>query len=267
MGIVLAMVMKVFLPFIVVLPGLIYFAMVPGLTDQKEIDQTYTVLVTMLVHTGIMGLLLAALFGAIQSTIDSVLNSTSTIITLDLYKKFIRPDAEEASLARMGKWVSAIVLLLAVLMAPFIEKLGQGVFVYVQNLYAHFAPPFAAIFLVGILWRRATGKAAVVTIGGGMAFSLLLEYVIFPLFSLPVAFTIRSFLVWGFCVLLHVVVSLVTSPPAAENVTQDLVVNWKKLQIFSNLGSPWYRNLLLWYVFGAGCLIACYIGFSGLFLK
>ncbi|MBL4574884.1 MAG: sodium/solute symporter, partial [Opitutaceae bacterium] len=153
MGIVLAMVMKVFLPFIVVLPGLIYFAMEPGLTDQKEIDQTYTVLVTMLVHTGIMGLLLAALFGAIQSTIDSVLNSTSTIITLDLYKKFIRPDAEEASLARKGKWVSAIVLLLAVLMAPFIERLGQGVFVYVQNLYAHFAPPFAAIFLVGILWR------------------------------------------------------------------------------------------------------------------
>ncbi len=264
MGIVFAMAMKVFLPFIIVLPGLIYFAMKPGITDQKTIDQTYTVLVTMLVHAGLTGLLLAALFGAIQSTIDSVLNSTSTIITLDLYKKFMRPDANEASLAKMGKWISAIVLTVAVLIAPFIENLGQGVFVYVQNLYAHFAPPFAAIFLVGILWKRATGKAAVITIVAGMVFSLLLEYGIFPLFSLPVAFTLRSFFVWVFCVALHIGASLVTSPPETEKVTGDLVVNWQKLQIFSNLGKPWYSNLLLWYLLAAGALVTCYISFSGI---
>ncbi len=267
MGIVLAMGMKVFLPFIVVLPGLIYFAMEPGITDQKAIDQTYTVLVTMLVHAGLTGLLLAALFGAIQSTIDSVLNSTSTIITLDLYKKFIRPDTKEASLAKMGKWISAIVLTIAVLIAPFIENLGQGVFVYVQNLYAHFAPPFAAIFLVGILWKRATGKAAVITIVGGMTFSLVLEYGIFPLFSLPIAFTLRSFFAWAFCVALHIGVSFLTRPPAAEKVTGNLVVDWQKLQIFSDMGKPWYRNLLLWYLLAAGALIACYLSFSGISFK
>jgi SSS family solute:Na+ symporter len=264
MGIVFAMGMKVFLPFITVLPGLIYFAMEPGITEQKEIDQTYTVLVTMLVHAGLTGLLLAALFGAIQSTIDSVLNSTATIITLDLYKKFIRPDAEEALLPKMGKWISVIVLTIAVLIAPFIENLGQGVFVYVQNLYAHFAPPFAAIFLVGILWKRATGKAAVVAVVGGMMFSLLLEYAIFPLFDAPVAFTLRSSFVWAFCVVLHIGVSLLTPPPSAEKVTGDLVVDWKKLQVFSNLGKPWRRNLLLWYLLAAGALVACYIGFSGI---
>ncbi len=85
------------------------------LFSKQEMDQTYAVLVKMLVHTGLTGLILAALFGAIQSTIDSVLNSTSTIITLDLYKKFIRPGAREDSLARMGKWISAAVLIIAAL--------------------------------------------------------------------------------------------------------------------------------------------------------
>jgi len=267
MGIVLAMALKVFLPFIIVLPGLIYFAMEPGITDQKTIDQTYPVLISLLVHAGMSGLLLAALFGAIQSTIDSVLNSTSTIITLDLYKKFLRPDAGEASLAHLGKWISAVVLAVAVVMAPFIGKLGQGVFVYVQNLYAHFAPPFAAIFLVGILWRRATGKAAVTTIACGMVFSVALEYVVFPFYSLPIAFTLRSFVVWAFCVAIHIGVSLVTAPPAPQKVTADLVVDWQKLQIFGNLGGPWFRNLLFWYFMAATGLVACYIAFSGLFLK
>ena len=194
----------------------------------------------------------------------SVLNSTSTIITLDLYKKFIRPGAREDSLARMGKWISAAVLIIAALIAPFIEKLGQGVFVYVQNMYAHFAPPFAAIFLVGILWKRATGPAAVVTIVGGMTFSVVLEYVVFPVFQIPMAFTLRSFIVWTFCVLIHVGTSLLTSPPPRDKVTHDLVVDWSKLQIFSDLGAPWYRNLLFWYCLAAGSLVTCYAAFSGL---
>jgi len=265
MGIVFAMAIKVFLPFVIVLPGLIYFAMAPGISDQTEIDQTYAVLVKMLVHTGLIGLILAALFGAIQSTIDSVLNSTSTIITLDLYKKFINPDAREGSLAKMGKWISAFVLILAALIAPFIEKLGQGVFVYVQNMYAHFAPPFAAIFVVGILWKRATGTAAVVTIVIGMTSSLVLEYVVFPLFQFPVAFTLRSFIVWFLCVGVHIGTSLLTSPPLASKVTPDLVLDWQKLQIFSDIGAPWYRNLLFWFCLAAGGLVTCYIAFSGLF--
>jgi SSS family solute:Na+ symporter len=258
MGIVFSMFMKIFLPLIIVIPGLIYFAMNPGITDQKVIDQTYPVLVTTLVHTGLKGLLLAALFGAIQSTVDSVLNATSTIITLDLYKKFLKPDADEPSLARMGKYSSAAVLVFAAMLAPFIERLGQGVFVYVQNLYAHFAPPFAAIFLVGILWKRANGFSAIVTIVIGILASILIQI------STEMSFTLRATFVWAFCVYSQVTVSLATEPPPEEKTTSDLVADWGSLQIFNNLGTPWHQNLLVWYSVAACGMVSCYVVFSGL---
>ena len=258
MGIVLAMFMKIFLPLIIVIPGLIYFAMKPGITDQKVIDQTYPVLVTTLVQTGLKGLLLAALFGAIQSTVDSVLNATSTIFTLDLYKKFLKPEADEPSLARMGKITSAVVLVIASILAPFIEKLGQGVFVYVQNLYAHFAPPFAAIFLVGILWKRANGFSAIVTIVIGILASILIQV------TTDMSFTLRATFVWAYCVYSQIVVSYASERPPAEKTTSDLVADWGSLQIFNNLGTPWHQNLLVWYSVAACGMVACYVVFSGL---
>jgi len=267
MGIVLAMFMKIVLPTMIVLPGLIYFAIEPGLTKQTEIDQTYAKLVTQLVNVGLRGLLLAALFGAIQSTIDSVLNSTSTIITLDIYRKFIRPQATEKQLAGMGIWLSTVILLVAVVLAPQIARLGQGVFYYIQDLYAHFAPPFAAIFVVGLLWKRATGKAAAATVIFGMVASVLLEFVVLKRLEFPVAFTLRASIVWALCVAFQVIVSLLTAPPAPENVTPDLVFDWRTTRLFADLGTPWYRNLVLWYGVAAAGMVACYVAFSGLFLK
>jgi len=214
------------------------------------------------------GLLLAALFGAIQSTIDSVLNSTSTIITLDIYKRFVAPDASEESLVSKGKWIGAAVLLVAMVLAPFIEKLGQGVFVYIQNLFAYFAPPFAAVFLAGVLWRRANAKAATITIPAGIAFGFFLQFVVFEYWiGKGTAFTLRSVFNWVFCMIVMVVVSLLTDPPAQEKVTDDVTINWRTLPIFKNLGTPWYRNVGLWYCLFAAGLIACYMAFSGLFLR
>jgi solute:Na+ symporter, SSS family len=273
MGILFAGFMKVFMPLIVVIPGLIYFAMKPGLTDTEQIDQTYASLVTQLLHAGVRGLLLAALFGAIQSTVDSVLNSTSTIITLDIHKKFIRPDASEESLVKMGKWIGAVVLVIAMVLAPFIGRLGEGIFVYIQNMYAYFAPPFAAVFLAGILWKRATGKAATITIFSGIAFGFALEFLIFPWLTkmgitwIGTAFTLRAVYNWAFCMSLMVVISLMTAPPPPEKVTDNVCINWRNLTAFKNLGSPWYRNLALWYAVFACGIVACYLVFSGLFLQ
>ena len=267
MGIVFAGFMKIFMPLIVIVPGLIYFAMEPGLTDKQQIDRTYAVLVVKFIHAGLRGVLLAALFGAIQSTIDSVLNSTSTIITLDIYRKFMNPKASEESLVAKGKWIGAAVLVVSMVIAPFIEKLGQGVFVYIQNLYAYFAPPFAAVFLVGVLWRRATAKAATATIPAGIAFGFFLQFVVFKYWiGQGTAFTLRSVFNWAFCVVLMVVVSLMTKPPPPEKTTDEVTINWRTLAIFRNLGTPWYRNLGFWYILFAAGLIACYLVFSGLFL-
>ncbi|MDY0032846.1 MAG: sodium/solute symporter [FCB group bacterium] len=267
MGILFAGFMKIFMPLIVVIPGLIYFAMEPGLTDAQQVDQTYAVLVARLLHTGMRGLLLAALFGAIQSTIDSVLNSTSTIITLDIHHKFINPAASEETLVKMGKWISAAVLVLAMAIAPFIGWLGQGVFYYIQNLYAYFAPPFAAVFLIGILWKRATPVAATITIPAGIAFGFFLEFVVFRYWlESGTAFTLRSVYNWGFCVVLRVFLSLVTPPPPPEKITDEVTINWRTLTAFKDLGSPWYRNVGLWYALFVAGILGCYAAFSGLFM-
>ena len=268
MGIIFAGFMKIFMPLIVVVPGLIYFAMDPGVTDAQQADQTYAVLVMQLLHAGIRGLLLAALFGAIQSTIDSVLNSTSTILVLDVYRRFMRPNADELSLVKLGRWCSAVVLVLAMVLAPFIGKLGHGVFHYIQNLYAYFAPPFAAVFLAGILWKRATGKAAAITIPAGIAFGFFLEFIVFKYWlGTGTAFTLRSVYNWVFCMILMVVLSLITSPPPPEKVTDATTINWRTLATFKGLGMPWYRNLGFWYVLFVAGILACYFTFSGLFLK
>ena len=267
MGILFAGFMKIFMPLIVVIPGLIYFAMEPGLTDAQQVDQTYAVLVARLLHTGMRGLLLAALFGAIQSTIDSVLNSTSTIITLDIHHKFINPAASEETLVKMGKWISAAVLVLAMAIAPFIGWLGQGVFYYIQNLYAYFAPPFAAVFLIGILWKRATPVAATITIPAGIAFGFFLEFVVFRYWlESGTAFTLRSVYNWGFCVVLLVFLSLVTPPPPPEKITDEVTINWRTLTAFKDLGSPWYRNVGLWYALFVAGILGCYAAFSGPFM-
>jgi solute:Na+ symporter, SSS family len=268
MGIISAGFMKIFLPLITIIPGLIYFTMEPTLTDKAEIDQGYVVMVMQLLHLGVRGLLLAALFGAIQSTVDSVLNSTSTIIALDIYKKFIRPDASEESLVSMGKWTGAAVLIFAMALAPFIGNFGDGVFSYIQNLFAYFAPPFAAVFLVGILWRRANAIAATITIPAGIAFGFFLEFVVFKYWlTSGTAFTMRSVYNWFFCAALMIFISLVTPPPPPEKVTDTTTINWRTLATFRNLGTPWYRNIGLWWFLFAAGIIACYAVFSGLFLR
>jgi SSS family solute:Na+ symporter len=268
MGIIFAGFLKVFMPAIVVLPGLIYFAIDPTMTEAVQIDQTYALMVTRLLHAGVRGLLLAALFGAIQSTVDSVLNSTATIMVMDIYKKFLRPEASEATLVSLGKWCSAGVLVLAMILAPFIEFLGQGVFYYIQNLYAYFAPPFAAVFLAGILWKRANAKAATLTIPLGLACGAFLEVVVFHLwFPGAAGFMMRALINWAFCIVVMITVSLMTAPPPPEKVTADVTIDWRRLHVFSDLGHPWYRNLGFWYAMFVVGILACYLIFSGLVMR
>jgi len=268
MGIVFAGFIKIFLPVITIIPGLIYFAIDPSITDPQQSDGIYPRMALLLVHVGIRGVLLAALFGAIQSTVDSVLNSTSTIISLDIYKKFIRPDVPEESLVRMGKWLGAIVLLISITLVPVIERIGKGVFVYIQDLYAYVAPPFAAVFLIGILWKRANAKGATVCIPSGIAFGVFLQRVVsVHWLARPLPFTLRSIFSWIFCVALLIVISLATRPPSPEKTGDDVTIDWHSLATFRNLGRPWYRNLGFWYLLFAGGIIACYLAFSGLFLR
>jgi SSS family solute:Na+ symporter len=283
MGIVFAGFLKVLLPAIVVMPGLIVFAMHPEILmirpweDVKPAaDQGYVHLIQTLVPIGLRGLFLAALFGAIQSTVNSVLNSTATIFTLDIYKRWMVPSADDKHLVKAGIISSMCVLAIAITLGGFIGRLGGNLFVYIQALYAFFAPPFSAVFLLGILWKRINAKGAITAVFSGFLLGIAMKlYVQFdgviqetlpwlprhPLWLEP--YSNQGILNWAVCTVVCVAVSLLTSPPHPDQISDELTFNWRKMNIFSNLGDHWYSSVVTWWVLFVVSIFVLLILFSG----
>ncbi|MDA7505447.1 sodium/solute symporter [Verrucomicrobia bacterium] len=275
MGIVFAGWIKVFLPLITVLPGMVLFALHPeillGPWEQvkPEADKGYVQMLQSLVPIGLRGLFLAALFGAIQSTVNSVLNSTSTIVTLDIYKRIFHPKATDRQLVRVGVISSVIILAISIVLGGFVGKLGGSLFEYIQSLYAFFAPPFAAIFVLGILWRRINGPGALATVISGFALGIAIKlYLNFaadaPSWLIPYAN--QASINWFFCLAVCIGVSLLTSPPKAEQITDQLTFNWHKMNIFVGLGDRWYSSVVTWWGLFLVTILALFILFSGFIL-
>ncbi|MDC0935557.1 sodium/solute symporter [Pirellulales bacterium] len=275
MGIVFAGWLKVILPIVTIVPGMILFAMKPELLliepwgDVKPAaDKGYVQLIHELVPAGLRGLFLAALFGAIQSTVNSVLNSTATIITFDIYRRHWRPQATDRQLVVVGVISSVVVLMVAIGTGRYIGVLGGGLFEYVISLYVLFAPPFAAVFLLGILWRRVTAPAALSTVIVGMVAGIGLKVFLsyasdYPawLNSFPNQASVSYLISMATCVL----VTFATRPPKPEQITDLLCINWKRLNIFSNLGNHWYSSVITWWLAYSIVIVLLMLYFSGLF--
>jgi len=256
MGIVFAGFLKLLLPFVVVVPGLIFFAMHPeillngSLADiRPEADRTYINMIRDLIPVGLKGILLAALFGAIQSTVSAVINSTSTVVTLDIYRRFVRHDLSEAASVRLGKWAAGVTLVIAIISAFYISAMKASLFVYIQELYTFFAPPFSAIFLLGTLWRRVNGRSATITVFTGFVLGIAVKIAVTtghaPDWLSPYAN--QGIVNWAACMILGVALSLVTAPPRPEQVTDDLALNWGRLNLGGGLGEKWYKSVTLWW--------------------
>lgn len=256
MGIVFAGFLKLLLPFVVVVPGLIFFALHPEillggtLADiRPEADRTYINMIRDLIPMGLKGLLLAALFGAIQSTVSAVINSTSTIVTLDIYRRFLRPHLSEHGSVRLGKWIAGATLVVSIVSAFYISAMKASLFVYIQELYTFFAPPFSAIFLLGTLWRRVNGTSATITVFTGFALGILVKFAVTsghaPAWLVPYAN--QGIVNWAACMVLGVVLSWLTPPPRPEQVTDDLALNWSRLNLGGGLGDQWYRGVPFWW--------------------
>jgi len=274
MGIVFAGFMKVLMPAIVVIPGLILFARYPEVMQlpwseiRPHADKGYIHMIQTLVPVGLRGFFLAALFGAIQSTVNSVLNSTAAVITLDLYKRIINPHASDKHYVVFGRVMSIVILMVAIIMAGFIGHLRGSLFVYVQSLYAFFAPPFGAVFLLGVLWRRINGPGAITAVFAGFLFGigmkLYVQYFNHPAWIEPYA--IQGIVNWAFCVVLCTVVSLMTPRPRPEQVSDQLTINWRRLNIFEDLGSRWYTSVITWWLLFVAAIVALLVLFSGFVL-
>ncbi len=270
MGIVFAGYLKILTPILVVIPGLILFAKYPeGMLlpwDQIKplADQGYIRLVKELIPIGLRGLILAALFGAIQSTVNSVLTSTATVFTLDIYKRKFFPKASERKIVRVGIVSSVVILIISIVMALAFKYFeGIGLFVYLQTLFSYFAPPFAAIFLLGIVWRRINAKGATVAVFSGFAFRIAIGVIHTPYMWMN-SYEIQGILTWFFCVVVCIVVSLLTAPPRADKITSDLTMNFKQLNLGEQIKKKWYQRVLFWWGIFIVVLFAIFIIFSGL---
>jgi len=170
-GIAFAAFMKVFLPIIVVIPGIVAFA--KG-ADIVKGDQVYSWVLTEYIGPGFRGICFAAVVAAVGSSISSMVNSASTIFTLDLYKPLINKSADDATLVRVGKIVAGVALIIGILIAPQFETLGSA-FSFIQKYTGYFSPGILVIFLFGLFWKRTSAKAAMTVVLLSLPLSLGLD--------------------------------------------------------------------------------------------
>jgi SSS family solute:Na+ symporter len=157
-GTIFAGFLKILPVFMLVLPGIIAYALFPA--EVVKPDYAYPTLVLNLLPTGLVGLVLAALLAAVMGAMSSVFNSASTLVTLDFYKK-IRPESSEKQLVTFGRVATGGMVLLGLLWVPFIHLLGAQLYIYLQSVQAYISPPIAACFVFGILWPRLNGQGAI----------------------------------------------------------------------------------------------------------
>jgi solute:Na+ symporter, SSS family len=164
-GTIFAGFLKVLPVFLLVVPGLIAFALYPQLftTVNGQVSNgniAFPSLIVNLLPTGVVGLMIAALLAALMGAMSSVFNSASTMVTLDFYKK-IRPAASEAQLVLFGRIATGGMVLLGLLWVPFIDRLSTQLWIYLQSVQAYISPPIAVCFIFGILWTRINGQGAI----------------------------------------------------------------------------------------------------------
>ncbi len=231
-GIAFAAFLKMLIPFIVAIPGIIAWVMftenLHGAKSAFEIagssalnnDNAYPWLISTFIPIGIKGLVLAALAAAIVSSLASMLNSTSTIFTMDIYKPYLNQNASQHQLVNTGRLTAGIALVIAVLLAPLLGGIDQ-MFQYIQEYTGLVSPGILAVFLMGLFWKKATNKGAI----WGVLCSIPIA-LIFKLLPFEMPFMDQMFYTCILTIVIIFMVSLSSCPtdddPKAIKLTADM---------------------------------------------
>src|SRR5476651_1170244 len=181
-GILFAGLMKLAMPIIVILPGIAAYVLYKNGGLQHEMnagghlnaDNAYSAVLGFLPN-GLKGLSVAALTAAIVASLAGKANSISTIFTMDIYKKYIKKDADEKSMVGMGKIIIALCLFISIMLTwkDLLGIGGEGGFTFIQKYTGFISPGIFAIFILGFFWKRTTGAAAITGILTGFLMSVL----------------------------------------------------------------------------------------------
>ena len=224
--------------FIMVLPGTFALVLYP---DLPNADMAYPTLIFDLLPVGIRGVIVAALLAAIMSSVDSTLNSASTLVTMDFVKK-LKPNADNRTLVIVGRATTFTFMVLAAAWAPMILNF-PSLWQYLQSVLAYLSPPIVACFVMGIFWSRANRHSAfsALLIGHAVAAIMLITGPVMGLYDLhflyvpPILFVV--------CIGVMVAVSVLGEKPDAEKVAE---YTWSPAYYREETemlkGMPWYKN-------------------------
>ncbi|NQV28505.1 MAG: sodium/solute symporter [Rhodopirellula sp.] len=240
LGIVAAGFLKLLIPFFAIAPGVAaYYLFQQRLPDRTvSPDAVFPELVKLVIPLGygLIGIIGAGLIGAILSSIDSMMNSAATIVTFDIYKKYMKPDASDDEMIHAGRisivgFVIFATLLALLIMDPNSEK---NFFLQIADYQNYFTPGLLVAFFMGMFWPRGTATGAFAAIISGVFFSWLAEYLynanieswpaVQQHLGTKLNFFHRVVFVLGLSGLIHVVVSLLTQPDEAKGR-----LNWTDL--------------------------------------
>lgn len=174
-------------------------------------NMTYPVLLFDLLPKGLLGLVLAGLLAAMMSSVSATFNSASTLITMDFVRK-ARPNMSSGQLVRAGQIATLVLVVLASLWAPQIERFGS-LFQYLQQVLAFICPPVVAVFIFGLFWRRANGQGSFISLIIGFfiaIFILFNEAYLFAPYIASIHFLHKAFFLFVICSSILIVASLAT---------------------------------------------------------
>ncbi|MFS4417401.1 sodium:solute symporter [Maribacter sp. 2307ULW6-5] len=172
-GSIFGALLKLMPVFLFLIPGVVALGLkMQGKIHWDSPDEAFPVLMSNLLPSGLRGLVAAGLLAALMSSLASVFNSCSTLFTLDIYKK-LKPNKPEAELVRTGRVATFFVVGLGLLWIPIITRLSDGLYEYLQNVQAYISPPIAAVFLLGIFYKRINANGAIATLVGGFIIGFL----------------------------------------------------------------------------------------------
>jgi len=170
MGVVFAGFLKLLVPFLVVLPGIIAFrlyspetGLLKGTCVLDKPDLAFPTLVRQLLPAGFTGLVMAGLMGCVMSHIASMMSASSSILTFDIYKNYVNRHASDEKLVRIGRITSLSVLVAATIVGFFLRDL-KAIFIYIQSFWSIAYPSVCALFLAGFFYRRANARGSLIAI-------------------------------------------------------------------------------------------------------
>ncbi len=179
-GMILAGFVKFLIPIIVVLPGVIAWHLFEG--NLENADQAYPALVRKVLPGALLGFFAAVLFGAVLSSFNSLLNSSSTLFGVDLYRQYFNKEATELKTVKAGKIFGMFLAIISMTISPFIANAPDGLFSYIQESLGSLSVPILAVVTVGIITKKVPALAAKIVLTVGVLLYLISQFILAPYF-------------------------------------------------------------------------------------